>query len=99
MDVNTTLQPGDKGSKNLLRKYGEELAAVRYRYGKANSQHLKTVELIEEQSPWNPALRFTPFRKASVKINYDESAKFNKAMLSGSLSLAANCDANHHTTH
>ena len=32
METRVTLQPGDKGTKKLVRKFGDQLLCVRYRY-------------------------------------------------------------------
>ena len=49
-----TLKPGDNGTKKLLRKYGSRLLAVRYRSDAAARRRFKTVELLEEELPWDP---------------------------------------------
>ena len=54
MKTRLTLRPGQNGTKKLVRKYGERLIAVRYRYDPVALRRLKTVELIEEDLPWEP---------------------------------------------
>jgi hypothetical protein len=54
MKTRLTLKPGQNGTKKLMDKYGERLLAVRYRYDPALRIRLKTVELVEEQMPWDP---------------------------------------------
>jgi hypothetical protein len=50
------LEPGQKGTKQYVEKYGDTLVGVRYRHDKARGVLLKTVELvIEEESPRDPA--------------------------------------------
>ena len=73
MEVLTTLKPGDKDTKNLLRKYGEKLVTVRYRYNRAKGMRYKTVELIEDVQPWNPILRYHPNRQTPIRITYEEN--------------------------
>ncbi len=41
-----TLKPGQKGTKELLTRYGTSLLCVRYRYDKTTSERVKTDELI-----------------------------------------------------
>lgn len=49
-----TLSPGANGTKKLVERYGDRLVCVRYRYDAEKRRRLKTVELIEEESPWLP---------------------------------------------
>ncbi len=83
MEVRTTLQPGDKGTKNLVRKYGKKLVSVRYRYDKAKRMRYKTVELIEDEQPWDPILRYHPDRRVPVRINYAEKTLREKIKANG----------------
>lgn len=50
-----TLAPGENGTKKVVQRYGDRLVAVRYRYDAERRLRLKTVELIEEQTPWIPS--------------------------------------------
>jgi hypothetical protein len=43
------LKPGQKGTKALVEKYGNDLVCVRYRYDDASRTRIKTVELIVEK--------------------------------------------------
>ena len=54
MEVKTKLQPGQNGTKALLKEYGDQLVCVRYRYDKAHHKRYKTVELIVEEKDWIP---------------------------------------------
>ena len=54
-----TLQPGQKGTKKLRERYGDQLVCVRYRYDTARQRRLKTIELIVDEVPWRPE-RTTP---------------------------------------
>ncbi len=54
MRTQVTLQPGQKGTKKLCDRYGEQLVCVRYRYDAARQRRLKTIELIVEEVPWRP---------------------------------------------
>jgi hypothetical protein len=49
-----TLQPGQKGTKKLHDRYGDQLVCVRYCYAAARQRRLKTIELIVEEVPWRP---------------------------------------------
>ena len=57
METRVTLKPGSKGTKKLVAQFGERLVCVRYRYDAAAQVRYKTVELVIEQLPWNPAQR------------------------------------------
>ena len=57
METRVTLRPGEKGTKALVKEHGLRLVCVRYRYDAAARVRYKTVELIVEQVPWNPAAR------------------------------------------
>jgi hypothetical protein len=59
MQVRLTLLPGQNGTRQLTRKYGNRLICVRYRYDEATRRRYKTIELIESTSPW-PADASTP---------------------------------------
>ena len=52
MQTRLTLQPHQRGAKQLLAKYGDRLICVRYRYDAQHKKRLKTVELIVEECPW-----------------------------------------------
>ncbi len=44
-----TLKPGQKGTKELLTRFGPSLLCVRYRYDEGRRERLKTVELVVER--------------------------------------------------
>ena len=46
-----TLQPGQKGTKELLARFGASLLCVRYRYDDLTRERLKTVELVIRRCP------------------------------------------------
>jgi hypothetical protein len=54
MKTRLTLRPGQNGTRKLVAKYGARLVAVRYRYDSQRGVRLKTVELVEEEQPWEP---------------------------------------------
>ncbi|WP_428312341.1 hypothetical protein [Hydrocarboniphaga sp.] len=87
MKTRLTLRPGDNGTKKLLAKYGERLLAVRYRYDPDSHRRFKTVELVEEELPWDPGPPAT--MKASqavlVRIDYAETELRQQAKAAGAL--------------
>ena len=46
LDVRKTLRPGERGTRKLLKLYGEDLVAVRYRHDEAAGIRLKTAEIV-----------------------------------------------------
>ncbi len=60
MRIRLGLKPGQRGTKKLLAEYGDRLVCVRYRYDERSGKRIKTVELIVEQSDWEPRARPVP---------------------------------------
>jgi len=54
MRTRLTLRPNQRGAQQLLAQYGTRLVCVRYRYDEQRKRRLKTVELIVEESEWDP---------------------------------------------
>ena len=54
MKTKLSLKPGQKGTKGLCAKYGDSLMCVRYRYDEVKKKRFKTVELIIEETDWEP---------------------------------------------
>jgi hypothetical protein len=53
-EVGATLRPGQKGTRRLVVRYGEQLLCVRYRYDPGRCVRQTTVELIVSERPWLP---------------------------------------------
>lgn len=70
MHVGLTLKPGEKGTKKLVRKYGDRLVRVRYRYDEKRKKRYKTVELIVEEVDWEPPL--TDDEIVEIRIEWGE---------------------------
>ena len=51
------LKPGQKGTKALVEKYGDDFVCVRYRYDEARRTRIKTVELILERKQLPPSAK------------------------------------------
>ena len=71
-EIKATLLPGQKGTVQLLKEYGNQLICVRYRYDKVRGRRLKTVELIVDEQPWVPGVKFPTERQVSVRVGYNE---------------------------
>ncbi len=54
MLIRTVRKPGAPGTLTLVKKYGERLVCVRYRYDPARGKRFKTVELIVAEEDWLP---------------------------------------------
>jgi hypothetical protein len=48
------LKPGQRGTKSLVKKYGDALLCVRFRYDAELRKRLKTIELVVERTEWAP---------------------------------------------
>jgi hypothetical protein len=84
MKTRLTLKPGQDGTKSLMKKYGDALLCVRFRYDPATKQRLKTVELIIERCDWTPPPpRFTNDSLVPLRINAKDIAIRNQVKASG----------------
>jgi hypothetical protein len=52
--VGARLKPGQKGTKKLLRDFGDRLVCVRYRYDEGRRTRFTTVEIVVGEAPWKP---------------------------------------------
>jgi len=69
MKTRLILKPGQRGTKRLTDKYGDDLVCVRFRYDAITKQRLKTVELIIEKTDWEPPPeKFTADTLVAVKV-------------------------------
>jgi hypothetical protein len=59
MLMSKKLKPGQPGTKRLVTQYGARLVCVRYRYDANQCKRFKTVELIIEESTWQPPAKPT----------------------------------------
>ena len=65
------LKPGQSGTKKLADQYGDRLVCVRYRYDALTRKCVKTVELIVEESDWQPpAPRFAADELVWLRIGF-----------------------------
>jgi hypothetical protein len=69
MKTRLILKPGQRGTKRLTDKYGDNLVCVRFRYDAISKQRLKTVELVVERTDWEPPPeKFTADTLVAVKV-------------------------------
>jgi hypothetical protein len=70
MKTRLILKPGQRGTQSLVKKYGDELLCVRFRYDAKLRQRLKTVELVVERKEWTPPLpRYTADTLVPLRID------------------------------
>ncbi len=54
MKTRLILKAGQPGTKSLVKKYGDALLCVRFKYDSRTRQRIKTIELLVEKKPWTP---------------------------------------------
>ena len=86
MKIRLKLNPGKRGTKKLVNQYGEQLVCVRYRYDEEKKKRYKTVELIIEETDWEPKIK--PVLKnymVGLKIDINEKDLQQKVKLAGGI--------------
>ena len=73
VEIKTTLGPGQNGTKQLLKQYGDQLVCVRYRYDKARQKRIKTAEIIIDEQDWIPGVIIPADRRISIRIGFGEA--------------------------
>lgn len=81
METRLSLKPGEEGTKKLVKAYGDRLVCVRYRYDRAKKKRLKTVELVVEEAPWEPAIPEETI--VNVRIDYHDKELREKMKSAG----------------
>ncbi len=56
MKIRVVLKPGKRGTKSLVKEYGQQLICVRYRYDYIKKKKYKTIELIISEENWQPPM-------------------------------------------
>ncbi len=92
MVTQTTLRPGQKGTKGLAKKYGDRLVCVRYKYDQQTGRRYTTVELIEEETDWQSDPKATktqepirPQQLLGVRVEYWETDIRDKVKAAGGI--------------
>ena len=79
MNTVKKLSRGKPGTKKWIRKYGDELICVRYRYDSELNERMITVELKVDSGSWKKNRKGIPDNKImNIKINYEEIDLRNK---------------------
>ena len=67
------LIPGQDGTKQSHKKFGDKLLCVRYRYDYERNECLKTAEIIVSKKQWNKKREVLPPNKiVHVQVKYGE---------------------------
>jgi hypothetical protein len=73
MKIRCILQPGQRGTKRLLEKYGDNLVCIRYRYDDEKQMMYKTAEIIIDRKPWQRETRkMADDQIVSIRVAYHE---------------------------
>ncbi len=80
MFIQTTLKPGQRGTKRLVETYGDRLVCVRYRCDPGAGRRYKTVELIVEEKPWCP---YRPESILLIRLDYREEVLRDRVKSAG----------------
>lgn len=71
------LKPGQKGTKALVAKYGDDFVCVRYKYDEETRERIKTVELFLEKKqlppPREKRKKIEDGKTVPLKIEYGET--------------------------
>lgn len=73
MNIKATLLPGQNGTKDLQREYGDKLVCVRYRYDEKRQKRIKTIELIIDEKDWIPSIAAAHDAEVFLTIGYTET--------------------------
>jgi hypothetical protein len=88
MITQTTLRPGQKGTKRLEQKYGDRLICVRYKLDRTSGRRFTTVELIESEIAPQPSTAqqpIAPSRRLAVRVEYWETDLRDKVKAAGGI--------------
>jgi len=73
MKTRSTLKRGQRGTVKLTKRYGDQLLYVRYRYDPVRKKRLKTVELIIEETDWEPNEQWAPDQIVGIRVAMEET--------------------------
>ena len=74
MKVRRILQAGQPGTKKLVKRYGDNMLCVRYRYDEDKMMKYKTIELIIDEKPMPRKTKKKPKpKKMNIRISSKRS--------------------------
>ena len=84
MKTRLILKPGQRGTKSLVKKYGDALLCVRFKYDSLSQQRIKTVELVVEKTAWKPPKpRYTTDSLVPLRIEVEDMPMRQQAKAAG----------------
>lgn len=84
MKTRLILKPGQRGTKGLVKKYGDTLLCIRFRYDAKARQRLKTVALVVERKEWSPpSPRYTMDELVPLRIAVHDMSARKQAKAAG----------------
>ena len=83
MKTHTHLKPGQKGTRRLVEQFGDRLLCVRYRYDEIRQVKMKTVEIIVEERPCKPPLRFRDQDIVGIMVPFSGKALRDRLKAAG----------------
>ncbi len=72
MKSHTHLKLGQKGTRRLVEQFGDKLLCVRYRYDAIRQVRMKTVEIIVDERPCKPPLRYKDQDIVAVMVPFTD---------------------------
>lgn len=91
MHIKTIRKPGEPGTHSLLKRFGERLVCVRYRYDPVRHKRYKTAEIIIAEEDWRPPGDAVPqsepmqSQRVGVRIAYQERELRQKVSAAGGI--------------
>ena len=83
MKTHTHLKPGQKGTRRLVEQFGDRLICVRYRYDEIRQVRMKTVEIIVDERPCKPPLRYRDQDIVDVMVPFTNKALRDRLKTAG----------------
>ncbi len=84
MKTRLILKAVQRGTKSLVKKYGENLLCVRFRYDAKAEKRIKTVELVVERTDWKPPKpRYAHDTLVPLRITVDDMPMRQQAKAAG----------------
>ena len=72
MNTRSTLKRGQRGTRKLTQRDGDQRLYGRYRDDPVRKQRLKTVELIIEEADWDPYEQGAPDQIVGIRVAMEE---------------------------
>jgi len=83
MKTHTHLKPGQKGTRRLVEQFGDKLLCVRYRYDEIRQVRMKTVEIVVDERPCKPPLRYRDQDIVAVMVPFSDKTLRDRLKTAG----------------